>query len=192
MAHLHCILEDLKQIINECASGNIKAQEQLYRTFAPKMFGICLRYAKDRTEAEDNLHEGFIKVYSSIKSFRHEGSFEGWMRKIMVNVSLEKFRKQQTMYPVEDMVLYADSHATDDVLAEISAQELLVLIQQLPPRYRMVFNLYVMEGMNHEEISREMNISVGTSKSNLSRSRDILKDKVKKLYGEAGKNNNTA
>ncbi len=156
------------------------------------MFGICLRYAKDRTEAEDNLHEGFIKVYSSIKSFRHEGSFEGWMRKIMVNVSLEKFRKQQTMYPVEDMVLYADSHATDDVLAEISAQELLVLIQQLPPRYRMVFNLYVMEGMNHEEISREMNISVGTSKSNLSRSRDILKDKVKKLYGEAGKNNNTA
>jgi len=156
------------------------------------MFGICLRYAKDKTEAEDNLHEGFIKVYSNIKSFRHEGSFEGWMRKIMVNVSLEKFRKQQTMYPVEDMVLHADTHASDDVLAEISAQELLILIQQLPPRYRMVFNLYVMEGMNHEEISREMNISVGTSKSNLSRSRDILKDKVKRLYGEAGKNNNTA
>jgi len=189
VAHLHCILEDLKQIINECASGNSKAQEQLYRTFAPKMFGICLRYAKDKTEAEDNLHEGFIKVFSNIKSFRHEGSFEGWMRRIMINISLEKFRKQQQMYPVEDIVLPIDSHASDDVLAEISAQELLGLIQQLPPRYRMVFNLFVMEGMNHDEISREMNISVGTSKSNLSRSREILKDKVKKLYSEAGKNN---
>ena len=156
------------------------------------MFGICLRYTKDRTEAEDNLHEGFIKVFSNIKSFRHEGSFEGWMRKIMVNVSLEKFRKQQAMYPVEDIVMHSDSQTSDDVLAELSAQELLVLIQELPPRYRMVFNLFVMEGMNHDEISREMNISVGTSKSNLSRSRDILKEKVKKLYGEARKNNNTA
>ncbi len=156
------------------------------------MFGICLRFAKDKTEAEDNLHEGFIKVFSNIKSFRHEGSFEGWMRRIMVNVSLEKFRKQQQMYPVEDIVFHTDSQTSDNVLSDISVQELLGLIQQLPPRYRMVFNLYVIEGMNHEEISREMNISVGTSKSNLSRSREILKDKVKKLYGEAGQNNYTA
>lgn len=156
------------------------------------MFGICLRFAKDKTEAEDNLHEGFIKVFSNIKSFRHEGSFEGWMRRIMVNVSLEKFRKQQQMYPVEDIVFHTDSQTSDNVLSDISVQELLGLIQQLPPRYRMVFNLYVIEGMNHEEISREMSISVGTSKSNLSRSREILKDKVKKLYGEAGQNNYTA
>ncbi len=156
------------------------------------MFGVCLRYAKDRTEAEDNLQEGFIKIFLNIKSFRHEGSFEGWMRRIMVNVSLEKFRKEQMMYPVEDLARHHDSKLSDDILAEISAQELLLVIQELPPRYKMVFNLFVMEGMSHDEISREMNISVGTSKSNLARSRDILKNKVKKLYGEAKKNNNTA
>lgn len=192
VAHLRNILKDLKQIINECASGNVKAQEKLYRLFAPKMFGVCLRYAKDTTEAEDNLQEGFIKVFMNIKGFRHEGSFEGWIRRIMVNVSLEKYRKQQLMYPVEDITLHKDAQVADDILANISAQELMELIQKLPPRYRMVFNLFVIEGMNHEEISREMNISVGTSKSNLARSREILKNKLGKLYGEAGKNNNTA
>ena len=94
MAHLQATLEDLKHIIAECASGKMRAQEKLYRMFASKMFAVCLRYSRDNSEAEDNLQEGFIKVYSSIKSFRHEGSFEGWMRRIMVNVSLEKFRKQ--------------------------------------------------------------------------------------------------
>ena len=156
------------------------------------MFGVCLRYSKDQTEAEDNLQEGFIKVFLNIKSFRHEGSFEGWMRRIMVNVSLEKFRKQQLMYPVEDVTTYSNPQISDDVLADISAQELMSLIQELPPRYRMVFNLFVMEGMNHEEISREMSISIGTSKSNLARSRNILKNKIKKLYSETGQNNNTA
>jgi len=185
-------LEDLKQIIRDCAQGNVKAQELLYRRFAPRMFGICLRYAKDKTEAEDNLQEGFIKVFTSIKSFRHEGSFEGWMRRIMVNISLEKFRKQQVMYPVEKIVPGNEDLLSDDILSEISAKELMNLIQELSPRYRMVFNLYVIEGMNHEEISREMEISVGTSKSNLARARQILQNKVRMLYGEAGKNNTTA
>ena len=185
-------MEDLKQIINECASGNVRAQEKLYHRFAPQMFGVCLRYAKDHTEAEDNLQEGFIKVFQHINKFRHEGSFEGWMRRIMVNVSLEKFRKQHLMHPVEDIGMYEEQQLSDDVLAEISAKELLALIQDLPPRYRMVFNLYVMEGMNHMEISKEMKISVGTSKSNLARARDILKRKVKALYREVGSSNNTA
>ena len=156
------------------------------------MFGVCLRYSKDQTEAEDNMQEGFIKIFLNIKKFRHEGSFEGWMRRIMVNVSLEKFRKQQLMYPVEDVTTYTEPEISDDALANISVQELLLLIQELPPRYRMVFNLFVMEGMNHEEISREMSISIGTSKSNLARSRNILKNKIKKLYSETGQNNNTA
>jgi len=151
-----------------------------------------MRYAKDRTEAEDNLQDGFVKVFMNIKNFRHEGSFEGWIRKIMVNVSLEKFRKQHVMHPVEDVGVYEANHISDDVLAEISANELIELIQKLSPRYRMVFNLYVMEGMNHQEISEQMNISQGTSKSNLARARDILKQKVKELYREIGTNNNTA
>jgi RNA polymerase sigma factor (sigma-70 family) len=177
-------LEDLKNIINGCASGNVRDQERLYRMFAPKMFGVCLRYARDRNEAEDNLQDGFVKVFSNIKSFRYEGSFEGWMRRIMVNVSLEKYRKQHLLTPLEEMGKFEIQTVPDDILAKIGAEELLMLIQQLPPRYRMVFNLFVMEGMSHEEISKAMDISVGTSKSNLSRARDILKRRVMNLYGE--------
>ncbi len=185
-------MEELKNIINECASGNVRAQEKLYHRFAPTMFGVCLRYAKDTTEAEDNLQDGFIKVFQNIGRFRHEGSFEGWVRRIMVNVSLEKYRKQHLMHPVEDVSVLEGQQISEDILAEISAKELLELIQQLPPRYRMVFNLYVMEGMNHKEIGEEMKISEGTSKSNLARARDILKRKVKELYREVGKSNYTA
>ena len=186
---MQLILEDLKQIIKECARGNARAQEMLYRHFAPKMFGVCLRYSRDNTEAEDNLQEGFIKVFTNLKSFRHEGSFEGWMRRIMVNVALERYRKQQVMYPVEDISVYEGREVSDEILANISAKELTAIIRQLTPRYRMVFNLFVVEGLSHEEISREMSISVGTSKSNLARARQILKNKVKELYGDVEKNN---
>ena len=187
---MHNGLEDLKDIIKECASGNARAQEKLYRMFAPKMFGVCLRYAKDRTEAEDSLQDGFVKVFLNIQNFRHEGSFEGWIRRIMVNVSLGKFRKQYVLQPVEDMAQFEDVEFSDDILAKIGADELMELVQQLPPRYRMVFNLFVMEGMNHQEISEAMNISVGTSKSNLARARDILKHKVLELYHGAKSNAN--
>ncbi len=156
--------------------------------FAPKMFGVCLRYAKDRTEAEDNLQDGFVKVFANIKDFRHEGSFEGWMRRVMVNVSLGKYRKQNLMHPVEDIGKYEPVQLSDDVFAKLGADELLGLIQQLPPRYRMVFNLYVLDGLNHQQISEAMNISVGTSKSNLARARDILKRKVLELYDDIKSN----
>lgn len=183
-------MEDLTKIIRESASGNLAAQEKLYRQFAPKMFGVCLRYAKDATEAEDMLQEGFIKVFTNIKKFREEGSFEGWIRRIMVNVSLEKYRKQHLVHPVEDVGIYDTLSESGDIIEQISADELIGLIRDLPPRYRMVFNLYVMEGMNHKEISEEMQISVGTSKSNLARAREILKQKIASLYGETNTNAN--
>lgn len=183
-------LENLKNIVEDCVSGNVRAQETLYRMLAPKMFGVCLRYSKDRTEAEDNLQEGFIRVFAYIKNFRHEGSLEGWVRKIMVNVSLEKFRKQNVMYPVEDISLYDSRVDSNDIIEKLAAEELVALIQELPPRYRMVFNLYVMEGYNHKEIGKEMQISEGTSKSNLARARDILKKKVTELYKETEDRNN--
>jgi RNA polymerase sigma-70 factor (ECF subfamily) len=185
-------LEDQKKIIKGCIAGKIRAQEELYKQFAPKMFGVCLRYAKDTTEAEDNLQEGFIKVFQNIDKFRSEGSLEGWIRRIMVNVSLEKYRKQHQIYPVEDISIYEESSFSDDILARIATQDLIELIQKLPTRYRMVFNLYAIEGLNHNEISDEMGITVGTSKSNLSRARDILKRKVEKLYSEVKTNNYTA
>lgn len=152
------------------------------------MFGVCLRYSKDETEAEDNLQEGFLKVFEKIDSFRHEGSFEGWVRRIMVNVALEKYRKNYLMHPVEDMTIYDGPELNNQIISEMSAKDLMKIIHELPPRYRMVFNLYVFEGLNHKEIAEEMNISVGTSKSNLARARVILKDKVVKVFGDIENN----
>jgi RNA polymerase sigma factor (sigma-70 family) len=181
-------LEDLKDIIDKCSSGDTRAQEKLYRMFASKMFGVCLRYARDRSEAEDNLQDGFIKVFSNIKKFRFEGSFEGWMRRIMVNVSLGKYRKHNVLMPVDDIEKFDLPYLSEDIIAKLDALQLLELIQQLSPRYRMVFNLFVMEGMGHQEISKIMNISVGTSKSNLARAREILKRKVQDLYRDVKSN----
>ena len=183
-------MEDFKSIISDCIAGNRKAQTKLYHQFAPKMFGVCLRYAKDATEAEDNLQDGFIKVFANLKTFRHDGSFEGWIRRIMINVSLEKLRKQHFMYPVEDVSAYDSINFSDDVIAKIAADDLLKLVQELPPRYRLVFNLYVIEGMSHQEIAQEMSITQGTSKSNLARAREIMKKKVHQNFGELNAHNN--
>jgi RNA polymerase sigma-70 factor (ECF subfamily) len=183
-------LEDFKSVISECIAGNQKAQAKLYHQFAPKMFGVCLRYAKDSTEAEDNMQDGFIKVFTNLKTFRHDGSLEGWIRRIMINVSLEKIRKQHLLYPVEDVAIYDSVNFSDDVIAKIAADDLMKLIQELPPRYRLVFNLYVIEGMSHQEIAQEMSITQGTSKSNLARAREILKKKVQENYGELNAHNN--
>jgi len=171
-------LDDFKPILSECIAGNQKALAELYRQFAPKMFGVCLRYARDEAEAEDNLQDGFVKVFANLNAFRHDGSLEGWIRRIMVNVSLEKIRKQHLLFSVEDVSKYDSVNFSDDVIAKISADELIKIIQELPPRYRLVFNLYVIEGLSHQEIAQEMSITIGTSKSNLARARDILKKKV--------------
>lgn len=186
-------MNELEQLIKDCADGKQRALAQLYHMFSAKMYGVCLRYAKDATEAEDNLQEGFIKVFTNLKSFRNEGSFEGWIRRIMINVSLEKIRKQHLLYPVEDVSIYDSVNFSDDVIAKIAADDLMKLIQELPPRYRLVFNLYVIEGMSHQEIAEEMSITQGTSKSNLARAREILKKRVHETFGEwNAKNNYTA
>lgn len=178
-------MKDLKNIIKDCAAGDSVAQEKIYTLFSPKMFGVCLRYAKDNMEAEDNLHEGFVKIFTNIKKFRGDGSFEGWVRRIMVNVSLEKYRKQHMTHPVEDMGIYDSAmEEPEDAPVQLKEEDLLLLVQQLPPRYRMVFNLYAIEGYTHKEISEQMEISVGTSKSNLARARKILKSKVLELCSE--------
>jgi RNA polymerase sigma-70 factor (ECF subfamily) len=178
---------NLEDCIRKCNSGDHKAQTALYNHFAPKMYGVCLRYSKDTTEAEDNLQEGFIRIFTKINQFGFKGSFEGWMRRIMVNTSLEKFRKNSHLYPVEDMIIYEGVSFAEDTISGISAGDLLKMIQKLPPRYKMVFNLYAIEGYSHQEIGKMMNISEGTSKSNLSRARVILQKKVIAEFG-LGKN----
>ena len=176
-------MTNLEETIQKCASGDRKAQTALYNHFSSKMYGVCLRYSKDTTEAEDNLQDGFIRVFTKIKQFGFKGSFEGWMRRIMVNTSLEKFRKSNHLYPVEDMMVFESVQIAEETISTISTDDLMKIIQELPPRYRMVFNLYAIEGYSHQEIAILMNINEGTSKSNLSRARVILQKKVIDEFG---------
>ncbi|MDP4186306.1 MAG: RNA polymerase sigma factor [Bacteroidota bacterium] len=171
-------MKELKEIIRDCQKGKRSAQTALYRMLAPKMFAVCLRYSKDKSEAEDNLQEGFIRVFSKINDFAFKGSFEGWVRKIMVNISLEKYRKQMILQPVEDVRILENKWVEDEAVEKISEDELIAIIQELPPRYRMVFNLYAIEGYSHKEVADELGINEGTSKSNLARARLILKEKI--------------
>jgi len=171
-------LENLDQLIEDCKAGKQSAQSQLYKAFAPVLFGVCMRYARDQTEAEDTLHDGFLIIFSKIRQYAHKGSFEGWMKRIMVNNALEKFRKRYRLYTVEDMNVYDYKAVNEDVYAQMNANQLMEIVQQLPPRYKMVFNLYAIDGYNHSEIAEMMEIAEGTSKSNLARARKILQDKI--------------
>ncbi len=170
-----------QKLIEACVKGNAKACKTLYDRFSPKMFGICLRYAKDYHVAEDVLQEGFVKIFKNLHKFRFEGSFEGWLRRIIVNTAIEQYRKNVRMYPVGELTMEAHQAYHDMTVENMAAQDLLKLIQELSPGYRTVFNLYVIEGMSHKEISKMMNISEGTSKSQLARARYILQKKVKDL-----------
>lgn len=169
---------ELEDIIKGCKSGKIKSQEKLYNLFSDELFGLCLYYSKDYTEAEDILHDGFIKIFNSIETFRYQGSFEGWMKRIMVNTALEKFRREKHLHPVSDVSYNEKERYAEDLISQISAKDLLKLVQNLSPKYRMVFNLYVIEGYSHKEISEMLGISIGTSKSNLARARAILQKNV--------------
>lgn len=181
-------MDDIRKIIDACVSGDSRAHERLYRMLAPKMFGVCLRYAKDAAEAEDNLQDGFITVFTKLKDFRHEGSFEGWVRRIMVNTALDRYRKNQPLQFVEEVRPHEMATHDDEAMANLPVEDLVKLIQELPPQYRTVFNLYVVEGYSHQEISGQLGISESSSKSNLSRAREILRNKIENQYGMMKKN----
>ncbi|MDP4210239.1 MAG: RNA polymerase sigma factor [Bacteroidota bacterium] len=170
--------DSLQHIVAECAKGRRDAQERLYRMFSAKMFGVCLRYCHDYDAAKDILQDGFIRVFDKIHQFGNRGSFEGWMRRIIVNTALERYRKNITMVSLDVVqdVVDEDGYGEDD--SGLSMNEMLGLVQELPDRYRLVFNLYVFEDMSHKDIAQELGISEGTSKSDLSRARMILKKKL--------------
>lgn len=176
-------MNNYSDIIKACLKGNRIAQNNLYQLFADKMYGVCLRYADNEDEAKDILQDGFIKVFVNLKQFNNKGSFEGWIRRIIVNTALEKFRDKNYLFAV-NMESEYDSNRShyDHILSELSAKDLLKLIHDLSPQYRMVFNLYAIEGYSHKEICERLKIKEGTSKSNLSRAREILKEKVKQYY----------
>ncbi len=173
---------ELDNIIKGCVAGKRKAQARLFEIFSEDMFGVCMYYSKDYTEAEDTLHEGFMKVFQNIRQFKSKGSFAGWVRRIMVNTALEKFRKKQQMYALGDEFECHEDIDAGNVINDLSAQDLVQLIRELSPKYKMVFNLYAIEGYSHKEIARMLEISEGTSKSNLARARYILQKKVKEQY----------
>lgn len=167
----------LDQIIDKCRQGDRKAAEKIYRMFSTKMFAICLRFSRDRAEAEDTLQDGFIKLFDSIGQYSGKGSFEGWMKKIFINLSLEKFRNKHQLQLVEEVPDIVESDIDDTV--DIPSEILTDFVEQLPERYKLVFNLYVMEEMQHKDIAMALGITEGTSKSNLARAREILKRKVR-------------
>lgn len=173
--------EGLPQLIHACCKGDRAAQAGLYRLHCNKMMGVCMWYAKNREEAEEILQDGFVQVFLNISRFTGEGSLEGWIRKIMVNAALQKYRSKKTsrLYPVVEFDSQKHDPADDaSFIAGIDEKELVKQIQSLPPVYRMVFNLYVFEGLKHKEIAAQLGISEGTSKSNLSDARTILRKKM--------------
>ena len=164
--------------------GNRRMQEELYRQFSPRMYAVCLRYAGSAEEAEDILQEGFIKIFKKLDSFRAEGSFEGWVRRIFVNTAIEHFRRKRYLQPVtekEENTIEGKSLSALDDLAE---KDILALVRQLSPGYRTVFNMYVVEGYTHKEIGDMLGISEGTSKSQLSRAKVILQDMVRNFIDQ--------
>ena len=177
---------ELHQLIQNCLKGDRQSQSKLYDLFAPKMFLICLRYCRNREEAEDILQEGFVKVFSYIHQFKFAGSFEGWVRKIMVNCALQKFRSKPQLHIVTHAATEALEHPVkEEIISRLGTKELLNMVQKLPPGYRIVFNLYVFEGMKHQEIAQCLGISEGTSKSNLADARQILQqDSVRIQCGD--------
>jgi RNA polymerase sigma-70 factor (ECF subfamily) len=167
----------LEQLINNCIKQDAKAQSQLYKQFASKLFSLCLKYSKNYAEAEDNLHDAFITVFSKIDQYNNKGSFEGWLKRIAINTSLQRYRDSTGVFDIVNEERIEDV-SVDINDGDVSIDFLLQIIQELPDRYRLIFNMYVLDGYSHVEISELINISTGTSKSNLARARMILKEKI--------------
>lgn len=167
----------LDRLIKNCIKQDAEAQSQLYKQYASKLFSLCLKYSKNYAEAEDNLHDAFITVFSKIEQYNNKGSFEGWLKRIAINTSLQRYRDNVGVYDIvnEGNIEDVSVDINDD---DVTIDFLLQIIQELPDRYRLVFSLYVLDGYSHVEISELIQISTGTSKSNLARARLILKDKI--------------
>ncbi len=168
-------------LIKKCIEWDRSAQNKLYELFSSKMFAVCYRYARSREEAEDILLEGFMKVFENISKFRQEGSLEGWIRKIMYHTAIYKFRQRKLVentVSIDSGFVNLSNHSSNDIFSQIGTKELVKMIQNLPPRYQMVFNLYVFEGLKHKEIAEKLGVTEGTSKSNLSDARAILQKEI--------------
>ncbi len=176
-----------EHILEGCISGKREFQELLYKRYSGKMFALCLRYVRNREEAEDVLQDGFVTVFRNISNFRRDGSFEGWIRRIIVNTALMHIRSHKRDLNFSDLdevgnKYHPQSHF--DTASQINANELLKMLDHLPEGYRMVFNLFAIEGYSHKEIGEMLGINEGTSKSQLSKARNYLQESLQKLMSE--------
>lgn len=176
-----------ESILEGCIAGKREAQFKLYKKFASSMLAVCFRYARNRVEAEDLLQDGFLKVFQKISSFRREGSFEGWMKRIMINNALNEIKKNRKNPFLEDIDVINETQIVDQEeltgnLDPVPAGVLLEMIKSLPDGYRIVFTLYVLEDYSHKEIANELNISENTSKTQLLKARRVLKNKLNEYY----------
>lgn len=178
---LHTISDE--QLIKGCISGDRKYQEMLYRKFADKMYNVSLIYTDDEDEACDILQEGFIKVFRKLDTFRFQGSLEGWIRKIVINTALEFYRRKKTEREFQDTYEYFVEPKVDGILEKLNADDIIKLVNQLPSKAALVLKLYAIEGYNHKEIAEIMDISEGTSKSQLNRARFLFKEAIIKRNG---------
>ncbi|HSV89123.1 MAG TPA: RNA polymerase sigma factor [Bacteroidales bacterium] len=169
-------MEVLKKIVKGCLRQNKADQHRLYTLFSQKMYGVCLRYAGNYHEAQDILQEGFLKVFEKLHSFKWQGSLEGWIKRIMIHSAIEKYRERIYFLSVEDFRSHQGVYLENQAPEKIALDDLLNLIQMLPDQYRMVFNMAIIEGLNHKEISEILSISESTSRSNLSRARSLLQE----------------
>jgi len=166
----------LEQLIEKCKKNDVKAQGQIYKLFASKLFSVCLKYSRNNAEAEDNLQDAFVTIFKKIAQYKYKGSFEGWMKRITINTALQRYRSVGVFDIVNENQIEDESVEIDE--DTITIDFLLRIIQELPDRYRLVFNLYALDGYSHKEIGEMLDISTGTSKSNLARARLILKEKI--------------
>lgn len=171
-----------EEILSACIKGEKKGQEKLYRIVAPQMYAVCLRYTGNEDDARDVMQDGFIKVFNKISQFSGMGSLEGWIRKIMVNTALEKFRSKPNVIYLDNSYYTIEDSENQNAIQQLNAEEILKLVQELSPAYRMAFNLFAIDGYSHKEIAEKLGISEGTSKSNLSRARIILQARIKELF----------
>lgn len=185
-------MRDIYEIIAGCTQKKRSSQEALYRQFFGYALAICLRYANDRPEAIEILNDGFLKIFDHIGSYDVSRPFKSWLSKIMANTAIDHLRSKKKIHFAEDISQAYDLGMPDDkALDKLSYNEILLLVQTLPPAYKTVFNLYVMEGFHHQEIAEMLGISEGTSKSNLFKAKRILKERIEELtsvkYQTAGK-----
>lgn len=166
----------LEQLIDKCKNNDRDAQAELYSLYAKKLYATSLKYSRNRLEAEDNLQDSFMVIFEKIGQYNFKGSFEGWLRRITVNTVLQKYRSKGVFEVINDRVL--EERPVTVYEENVPLDFLLGIVQELPDRYRLVFNLYVLDDYSHQEIAEMLGISKGTSKSNLARARMILKDKV--------------